>query len=45
MRYGFQNFLAVVAVASAILMLGYTAVAPRALLAPTDEIPSYAEPI
>jgi len=34
-----------VAVAAAILVLGYTAVDPRALLVQADEVPSYAESI
>ena len=43
MRTRLQTLVAVMAVASAILMLGYTAVVPRALVTVTDEIPAYAE--
>ena len=43
MRSHLQTAVAVLAVASTILLLGYTAVAPRPLIALTDEIPTYAD--
>jgi hypothetical protein len=45
MRTPFENLLAVMAVASAIFFLGYTAVAPRALIKASDDIPAYAQAI
>lgn len=45
MRRHFHNAVAVLAVASAIVLLGYTAIAPRPLIASTGDIPTYAEAI
>ena len=43
MRRHFNNAVAVLAVASAIVLLGYTAIAPRPLLTVTDEIPTHVD--
>ena len=43
MRPHLNNAVAVLAVFSAIVLLGYTALAPRPLIALTDDIPTYAD--
>ena len=43
MRHHLNNAVAVLAVAFALVLLGYTAVAPRSLLASSGEIPTYAD--